>query len=108
MPVVITLVPAVPGVSDNLFENLFMDKSSILTQQEILEIRRRFPILERKIGEKPLIYLDNTATSQTPDSVVGEINRLYCTSKANVHRGVHTLSQEATDLQEKTRRRVQQ
>ncbi|MDE6297008.1 MAG: cysteine desulfurase [Muribaculaceae bacterium] len=71
------------------------------------EIRAKFPILSREIGGKGLIYLDNTATSQTPKEVVDEISFLYDNSKANVHRGVHTLSQEATDRQEHTRRRVQ-
>ncbi len=70
-------------------------------------IREEFPILGREVNGKPLIYLDNVATSQTPRVVVEEIARLYGTSKANVHRGVHTLSQEATELQEECRRRVQ-
>ncbi len=69
-------------------------------------IRDKFPILTRKIGGKPLIYLDNTATSETPRGVVDAIVAGYCDTKANVHRGVHTLSQEATDLQEECRRRV--
>lgn len=73
---------------------------------DISEIRSKFPILDRKVGGKDLVYLDNTATSQTPHCVVADIAKLYETSKANVHRGVHTLSQEATDLQETTRRRV--
>lgn len=72
----------------------------------IEEIRGRFPILSRKIGGKPLIYFDNTATSQTPRSVVDAVVSGYCDTKANVHRGVHTLSQEATELQENCRRRV--
>lgn len=70
------------------------------------EIRARFPILSRKIEGKPLVYLDNTATSQTPKCVVDAITAGYCNAKANVHRGVHTLSQEATGLQEECRRRV--
>lgn len=69
-------------------------------------IRAKFPILSRKIDGKPLIYLDNTATSETPRSVVDAIVSGYCDTKANVHRGVHTLSQEATELQEGCRRRV--
>ena len=71
-------------------------------------IRRQFPILRRHAGEgdAPLIYLDNTATSQTPQCVVDAIVEGYTMHKANVHRGVHTLSQEATDAQEATRRRV--
>lgn len=74
---------------------------------DIGKIRGEFPILGREVNGRPLVYLDNTATSQTPDEVVRAITRMYVTSKANVHRGVHTLSQEATDLQEATRRRVQ-
>ena len=73
---------------------------------DIEEIRKRFPILSRKVEGKPLIYLDNTATSQTPRSVVDAIDSGYLDFKANVHRGVHTLSQEATELQEECRRRV--
>lgn len=73
---------------------------------DVAEIRRHFPILERRIGKYPLIYLDNTATSQTPDIVVDAIRDGYTRTKANVHRGVHTVSQEATDLQEHSRRRV--
>lgn len=70
------------------------------------EIRSQFPILDRQIYGRPMVYLDNTATSQTPRSVVDAIVAGYTVSKANVHRGVHTLSQEATELQEEARRRV--
>lgn len=73
---------------------------------DIDKIRKEFPILNRSIGKYPLIYLDNTATSQTPGRVVRSIVDMYEHTKANVHRGVHTLSQEATDMQENTRRRV--
>jgi len=74
---------------------------------DIQEIRKEFPILGRKVADgKPLIYLDNSATSQTPGCVVSAILTEYTHTKANVHRGVHTLSQEATDLQEHARRRV--
>lgn len=73
---------------------------------DIQTIRNRFPILSRTIEGKPLVYLDNTATSQTPRSVVDAIDGGYLDFKANVHRGVHTLSQEATELQEECRRRV--
>ena len=68
--------------------------------------RKDFPILERKVSGYPLVYLDNTATTQTPRQVVEAIDNMYYHTKANVHRGVHTLSQEATDLQEATRERV--
>lgn len=80
----------------------------MLTDQDILEIRKDFPILDTKIEERPLIYLDNAATSQTPNEVVDTIDYMYRNLKANVHRGVHTLSQLATDRQETTREKVRQ
>ncbi len=70
--------------------------------------REDFPALKREIYGKPLVYLDNTATSQTPKCVVDDIVDIYYNSKANVHRGVHTLSQEMTDLQERSRTRVKE
>ncbi|MFI3239235.1 MAG: cysteine desulfurase [Bacteroidales bacterium] len=73
---------------------------------DIAKIREDFPILNRQIGKYPLVYMDNTATSQTPRVVVDTINKLYYTHNANVHRGVHTLSQEATDIMEQTREKV--
>lgn len=75
---------------------------------DLTQIRAEFPILNRKVWDKPMVYLDNAATSFTPQCVVDEISRVYNTCKANVHRGVHTLSQEATDLQEATRESVRQ
>lgn len=66
-------------------------------------IRRDFPILQRTVFGKPLVYLDNAATSQTPNQVIGEIERMYTHEKANVHRGVHCMSQEATASVEATR-----
>ena len=73
---------------------------------DINKIRDDYPILQRQIEGRPLIYLDNAATSQTPRSVVEAIDQMYYHYKANVHRGVHTLSQEATDLVELTREKV--
>ena len=73
---------------------------------DIEKIRSQFPILSRSVAGKPLVYLDNTATSQTPDRVVKSIVGMYEHTKSNVHRGVHTISQEATDMQEHTRRRI--
>ena len=70
------------------------------------DIRKEFPILSRNVGKYPLIYLDNTATSQTPRRVVDAVVAGYEVHKANVHRGVHTLSQEATDIQEGCRRKI--
>ena len=65
---------------------------------DIEKIREQYPILQRTVAGKPLIYLDNAATSQVPRCVVQGIEQRYYTTKANVHRGVHTLSQEATDM----------
>lgn len=75
---------------------------------DIAKIRADYPILQRTIYNHPLVYLDNTATSQTPREVVDAIVSEYTQTKANVHRGVHTLSMEATELQESTRRRVKE
>ena len=73
---------------------------------DINKIRAEYPILDRKVEGRPLIYLDNAATSLAPSRVVDAIDRMYHCHKANVHRGVHTLSQEATDLVEATREKV--
>jgi cysteine desulfurase/selenocysteine lyase len=69
-------------------------------------IRREFPVLERVVHGRPLAYLDNAASSQRPRAVIDAMSRYYETSHANVHRGVHTLSQEATDLFEGAREKV--
>ena len=73
---------------------------------DINNIRSQYPILSREVNGKPLIYLDSAATSQTPQCVVDKITEMYTQHKANVHRGVHRLSQEATDCVEHTRARV--
>lgn len=73
---------------------------------DVESIRRDFPVLSRQIRGKPLTYLDNAASSQRPRAVIDAISNYYSTSHANVHRGVHTLSQEATDLFEAARERV--
>ena len=72
------------------------------------EIRQDFPILQREVYGRPLIYLDNAATTQKPRSVVEAISNEYYSTNANVHRGVHFLSQKATDLHEVARERVRQ
>lgn len=79
-----------------------------MNQLDVAALRRDFPVLDRTIYGKPLIYLDNTATSQTPSCVVDAIRDIYFHTKANVHRGVHTMSQEMTAMQEATRERVRQ
>lgn len=72
------------------------------------EIRQDFPILQRDVYGRPLVYLDNAATTQKPRSVVEAISNEYYSTNANVHRGVHFLSQKATDLHEAARERVRQ
>ncbi|MDY3914128.1 MAG: cysteine desulfurase [Phocaeicola sp.] len=73
---------------------------------DIKQIREDFPILSRSVYGKPLVYLDNGATTQKPRSVVDAIAEEYYSVNANVHRGVHFLSQQATDLHEASRERV--
>ena len=74
---------------------------------QIQEIRKDFPILSRTVYHKPLIYFDNAATTQKPRSVVESIKNEYYSVNANVHRGVHFLSQQATELHETARKTVQ-
>ncbi|MFD2724995.1 aminotransferase class V-fold PLP-dependent enzyme [Hyunsoonleella rubra] len=73
----------------------------------IEDIRKDFPILSRQVNGKPLVYFDNAATSQTPQQVIDVIVDYYSNYNANIHRGVHTLSQEATDLYEDARQKIQ-
>lgn len=70
-------------------------------------IRKDFPILERKINGKTLIYFDNAATSQTPSSVIDSISDYYKKYNANIHRGVHSVSEEATEAYENSRKKIQ-
>lgn len=73
----------------------------------IEDIRKDFPILSREVNSKPLVYLDNAATSQTPQQVIDCIVDYYSNYNANIHRGVHALSQEATDKYEAARQTIQ-
>ncbi|ASV30097.1 aminotransferase class V-fold PLP-dependent enzyme [Maribacter cobaltidurans] len=74
---------------------------------DINKIREDFPILKRKVNGQPLVYLDNAATSQTPKQVIDVIVDYYENYNANIHRGVHALSQEATDKYEQARIKIQ-
>lgn len=74
---------------------------------DVNEIRREFPILTSKVHGKPLVYLDNAATTQKPRCVIDTITDAYCTINANVHRGIHHLSQIATERFEEARNKVQ-
>ncbi len=73
---------------------------------DVAALRHDFPILGRSVNNRPLVYLDNAATTQVPRVVVEAIDDIYYKHKANVHRGVHCLSQEATAAMERTRERV--
>ncbi|MDA9874706.1 cysteine desulfurase [Flavobacteriaceae bacterium] len=77
------------------------------TPFDVEKVRKDFPILSRTVNGKPLIYLDNAATSQTPQQVIDVIVDYYSNYNANIHRGVHTLSQEATDKYEEARHTIQ-
>lgn len=70
------------------------------------KIREEFPILSREIYGKPLVYLDSGATAQKPVAVIDAVNRMHCELNANIHRGVHYLSEEATALYEEARERI--
>jgi len=74
---------------------------------DVTSIRADFPILSRKVNGQDLVYLDNAATSQTPTQVIDVIADYYQSYNANIHRGVHTLSQEATDKFEQARQSIQ-
>ena len=78
------------------------------TSLDLVQIRNDFPILHRKVNGQPLVYLDNAATSQTPLPVIDAIGDYYKHTNANIHRGVHALSQEATDQFEAARQKIQQ
>ncbi len=74
---------------------------------DVNAIRKDFPILDRTVNGQPLVYFDNAATSQTPNQVVDTISNYYKNFNANIHRGVHALSQEATDAYEEARQKIQ-
>ena len=84
-----------------------MNKTLDHTVFNVETIRKDFPILNRNVNGKPLIYFDNAATSQTPQQVIDVIVDYYSNYNANIHRGVHALSQEATDAYEEARRKIQ-
>ncbi|WP_316840130.1 cysteine desulfurase [Pedobacter gandavensis] len=75
---------------------------------EVLDIRKQFPILSRKVNEKNLIYFDNAATSQKPQCVIDALSDYYSRYNANIHRGIHTLAEEATLAYEASRHAVQE
>jgi cysteine desulfurase/selenocysteine lyase len=82
--------------------------STIQKELDLYAIRQQFPILNRKVKGRPLVYFDNAATSQKPQSVIDGLVDYYTNYNANIHRGIHTLAEEATAAYEATRDAVQQ
>ena len=76
------------------------------TPFDVATIRAQFPILEREVHGRPLVYLDNAATTQKPQSVIDALSHYYSTMNANIHRGLHTLAEEATAAYEGVRQQV--
>jgi len=76
------------------------------TPLDAQQLRRDFPVLNREVFGKPLVYFDNAASSQRPRQVVEAMSDYYYNHHANVHRGAHTLSVEATELYEEARRKL--
>lgn len=83
-----------------------MEQAAALVSFDVQRVREDFPILSRTVNGKPLVYLDNGATTQKPKQVVDAIQAYYTHINSNIHRGVHHLSQQATDAYEITRRKV--
>src|SRR5437660_10547732 len=74
---------------------------------DVAAIREDFPILHRQVHGKPLVYLDNAATTQKPQAMIDRVSRYYAEENANVHRGVHWLSERATEEYEGARAAIQ-
>tara|TARA_Y100000589_G_scaffold296661_1_gene303944 strand:+ start:993 stop:2219 length:1227 start_codon:yes stop_codon:yes gene_type:complete len=79
----------------------------MVEKKNVLDLRNDFPTLKRKVNGKDLVYFDNGATSQKPISVINRINDFYQNENSNIHRGIHTLSQEATLAYEEARKKIQ-
>jgi len=90
-----------------LLKNLGSTLDLIYSPMDVQKIRKDFPILSREVNGRPLVYFDNAATSQTPLQVIDVITDYYKNYNANIHRGVHALSQEATDAYEAARQKIQ-
>jgi len=84
-----------------------MDMTQV-TAYDVNAIRRDFPILQEQVYDKPLVYLDNAATTQKPRAVIDRVSGIYSKKNSNIHRGVHYLSTSLTDEYEQARREVQQ
>jgi cysteine desulfurase/selenocysteine lyase len=85
-----------------------MTETAIIQDFDVAAIREQFPILQREVKGRPLVYLDNAATSQKPKAVIDALVHYYTHYNANIHRGIHTLAEEATAAYEATRDAVKQ
>lgn len=85
-----------------------IESVTLQNKLDVYSIRQQFPVLNREVKGKPLIYLDNAATSQKPQAVIDALVNYYSSYNANIHRGIHTLAEEATMAFENTRDAVQQ
>ena len=85
-----------------------IETATIQKGLDVDAIRRQFPLLNREVKGRPLVYFDNAATSQKPQSVIDALINYYTSYNANVHRGIHTLAEEATMAFESTRDAAQQ
>lgn len=85
---------------------LEMEEKLLSSDIEVQHIRKQFPVLNRMVNNKPLVYLDNAATSQKPQCVIDALSDYYSSYNANIHRGIHTLAEEATAAFELTRKRI--
>ena len=74
---------------------------------DVAKIRRDFPILNQQVRDRPLVYLDNAATAQKPSSVIEALTAYYKNTNANIHRGIHILSEQATMAYEQCRMKIQ-
>lgn len=86
--------------------NAISKENAVASRYDVAKIREDFPILRRQVHGKPLVYLDNAATTQKPQAVIDAIAEYYTSGNANIHRGVHFLSQTATDAYEAARETV--
>ena len=84
-----------------------MSSSHVAAAFNVQRVRRDFPILTQRIHGKPLVYLDNAATTQKPQAVIDAMVRSYAQDNANVHRGVHLLSERATMAYEEARAQIE-
>jgi len=84
-----------------------LERENVVTPLGSVRWRTDFPILRERVNGKPLVYLDNAATTQKPQAVIDALSSYYAHDNANVHRGVHTLSQRATDIYETARVKIQ-